>query len=519
MRSKMHVLISVFVLLSTAVAAELQTPLERHGYKQLSSHQEMMAYLRALAAGSDAVTMQVIGRSVEGRDLPALFFTRGKTFGANRETKPVVLIYCQQHGNEPSGKEGALVVARRLLREDKKILDALDLILVPQMNPDGAEKGRRRNGNDMDLNRNHVILSEPEVAALHALFLQWMPEATLDVHEYNAVTRQWVSHGFIKDAEEMLGTATNLNVAPALIRISRKVVLPGVEDGVRAAGFTFHEYIVGAPFENQRVRYSTTAINDGRQSMAIYNTLSFIIEGKRYGDLLTHIRRRTEGQAAAILAFLRTIAQHREQVLQHVRTARKALTAGMLPENGEIYLQMDYFPDAAGDSLTFPVFDLYTWHHVEKKLGRFEPLVKVKKSVRKPYAYLFSGELQKLIDLLVKHRIRMARLQDETRLAIEVYAIRHVTPAVDEEKPALTVDANRRREERTLPRGSIVVRLDQPAANLIPLLLEPESTWNVATVRSGRKYRFAEFLQEGMEYPIYRLPEPAELNVRVIKTE
>ena len=146
----------------------------------------MMEYLQELAAESDILTISIIGQSVQGRDIPALYFSLDNDFGSRRDEKLVVLIYCQQHGNEPSGKEAALVVARDLVNEGRRLLDEIDLILVPMVNPDGADMNQRRNGNNMDLNRNHVILSEPESLALHSLFLKWMPEVTLDVHEFNA---------------------------------------------------------------------------------------------------------------------------------------------------------------------------------------------------------------------------------------------------------------------------------------------------------------------------------------------
>ena len=107
-----------------------------------------------------------------------------------REGVLTVLISCQQHGNEPSGKEAALELARELVVDDGGLLDHMDLILVPQINPDGAQAGTRRNAADADLNRNHVMLSEPETTALHDLFLDWMPEVTLDVHETNVSQNQ-----------------------------------------------------------------------------------------------------------------------------------------------------------------------------------------------------------------------------------------------------------------------------------------------------------------------------------------
>jgi len=218
----------------------VQTPLERYDYEKLSGYSEMVEYLRELDGGSHLLNVSTIGRSVQGREIPALYFSSDETFGSKRSSKVMVFIYCQQHGNEPSGKEAALILARDLVEQKKSYLEEMDVILVPQVNPDGAEMGQRRNANGLDLNRNHVILSEPETLALHRLFLKWRPEVTLDVHEFNALGKDWISHGFIKDAEEMLDGVTNLNVAPPLIEFSTGVFIPEVGQAVREAGFTFH---------------------------------------------------------------------------------------------------------------------------------------------------------------------------------------------------------------------------------------------------------------------------------------
>ncbi|MFQ6113546.1 MAG: M14 family metallocarboxypeptidase, partial [bacterium] len=419
---------SIWLLPYVCLGKGIQTPLERDNYAKLSSHSEMMEYLKELDSQSDIVTLSSIGQSVQGRDIPALFFSLDKTFGSQRLTKLLALVYCQQHGNEPSGKEAALVVARNLVNNGKTVLKNLDLIIVPQVNPDGAEMGQRKNANDMDLNRNHVILSEPEIIALHSLFLKWKPEVTLDVHEYNAISKEWISNGYIKDAEEMLDGVTNLNIASSIIKFSREVFIPEVGNLIQQDGFRFHRYIVGSPFENKRIRHSTTAINDGRQSMGIYNTLSFILEGKRDGDLITNIERRTNGQISAITAFLNTVASHRTEIMNIVRSAREKLLQQSQPSNGYYHVQMDYFSDPAQESLTLPVFDLYKWDHVEKQLENYKPLVRVKKSIVRPHAYVFSQKEERLIDLLSKHEIKMSSLRADTEVEVEIYTILHVTP-------------------------------------------------------------------------------------------
>jgi murein tripeptide amidase MpaA len=60
----------------------------------------------------------------------------------------------------------------------------MDIAIVPQMNPDGSEQNQRRNGNNADLNRNHLILTEPETMALHRFFDNYLFEVTMDIHEY-----------------------------------------------------------------------------------------------------------------------------------------------------------------------------------------------------------------------------------------------------------------------------------------------------------------------------------------------
>jgi len=108
------VLTSLFFSIHAA-AATLKTPLEECDYSQLTSHADLMKYLRRLDAASDVVSFRSIGRSVQQRDIPALIFTEDARLGRNRDRKPLVFIYCQQHGDEPSGKEGALLAAKELL--------------------------------------------------------------------------------------------------------------------------------------------------------------------------------------------------------------------------------------------------------------------------------------------------------------------------------------------------------------------------------------------------------------------
>jgi hypothetical protein len=420
-----------------------------------------------------------------------------------------VLISCQQHGNEPSGKEAALELAHQLVRDDGGILDHLDLILVPQVNPDGSEAGTRRNAADADLNRNHVILSEPEIQALHDLFLDWMPEVTLDVHETNVAKTSWMTVGYLKDPDEQLGGVTNLNIDEGIRALSADFMVPEVGRRIREAGVSFHEYVVGGPPEEARIRFSTTDINDSRQSMGIYNTLSFLFEGKRWDDHTAHIGKRTEAQVVALRSFLETVAANAELISETVSTARDSLTAGAGPSR--IHLRQDYRRDPERPTLRYPIFDLRTWASREAELGNFEPLVVPLVSVDRPWGYAIPPEQEELVALLERHRIEFTRLAAASGARVERYVIEAVTEVEVEDKDADDVSVQVRREMLEIPAGTIVVPLSQPASNLIPLLLEPQSLWAPYGERGGRHLALGSLIETGTIFPVVRIMK--ELNI------
>ncbi|OGB66086.1 MAG: hypothetical protein A2Y94_09365 [Caldithrix sp. RBG_13_44_9] len=497
-----------FLLLPELISqGSLISPLEKSGFSRLSSYGNLMLYLSELTSKYKMIKLEIIGQTLEGRDIPALFFSSDKTFGNQRVIKPLVLVFCQQHGDEPSGKEAALILARELMNEKKNLLKSMDLILTPQLNPDGAEKNQRRNARDIDLNRNHIILTEPETQALHQLFLKWMPEVTLDVHEYTAISDRWLANGFIKYADEQLGALSNMNISPVIREFSRKSFLPAMGMKVKAAGFSFHEYIVGTPFENSRLRYSTTAISDGRQSLGIFNTLSFILEGKQYSDVINHIESRTYGQLATITAFLQTVAENSSEILEMVSTARQELLSAE-KSTDRIYLQMEYYPDSTQAKVEFPVFNLSSWQQENRVMENFHPTVLARKSISRPLAYIIPAGEKKLIEILSRHRIEMNPLPEKSLLDVEIYFLRHVTTFIEEELEVPYLDMELKSRQKEFPAGSMVIYVSQPAGNLISLLLEPQSSFSLCTESSGQKERLLEYLKENSEYPVYRLTKP-----------
>ncbi|GAF89434.1 unnamed protein product, partial [marine sediment metagenome] len=195
MKALLSIALSVTLIVAGCAGGGFRTPLEEADGDVLTSHEDMMAFLNDLRDRTQSFTIDTIGTSVEGRSLVALRFSDAVAEGTAAESaaapeKVKVLIDTQQHGNEPSGTEAAIALARDIATGDfTDFLGSVDFYLIPQVNPDGGEARRRQNAQDKDLNRDHLTLSSPEVLALHVFFNEHMPEVTLDVHEYGVAGR------------------------------------------------------------------------------------------------------------------------------------------------------------------------------------------------------------------------------------------------------------------------------------------------------------------------------------------
>jgi hypothetical protein len=518
-----RLIIGILAILQMASASQAQndflTPLEKSRFSHLSSYEDMMFYLNALDKESKILSISIAGKSVMGRDIPLLHIYQDNSSFPVANRKIRVLVICQQHGTEPSGKEAALILTRYLLKEYSYFLETLDIYIIPVVNPDGAELGQRKNSNNVDLNMNYVRLDQPESEAVHNVFLDLKPEVTLDVHEYNAVRKEWVSKGLIRDAEVMLDGPTNLNISSDLIDFSQKIVIAETGEKIKKEGFRFHRLVIGTPFKDDQMRFSSAAIRDGRQSFGIYNTLSFVLEGKRYADGLSHIKRRTEAQLLAILAFLKTIATHHAETINRVDSARADIVKISDREDKLVHIQMDYFPDPKFPPVSFPFFDLYKWKKTEIKLNNFHPVTKSKKSIRCPRAYIFKSDRKDLISLLKKHRVKMDSVISDTILAVEIYKILQDVPSREEEKFSRKIDVLVRKEMKTITQQYKIIFLDQPAGQLIPLLLEPQSTWGILSVSSGMRKRFKKYARKNSDYPIWRVSDMTNTRDDQFKSE
>jgi hypothetical protein len=147
-------------------------------------HAELAERLAALAAKHPGrLTLEGLGRSVEGREIQLVTLGHGPRR---------VMLWSQMHGDEPSATPALVDLADTLLDSDaaepRLILERLTLLLVPMLNPDGAERYGRRNAQAIDINRDALRLTTPEGQLLKSLRERYQPELGFNLHDQDRRT-------------------------------------------------------------------------------------------------------------------------------------------------------------------------------------------------------------------------------------------------------------------------------------------------------------------------------------------
>ncbi len=480
-----------------AIGQELKAPLEQNGYTKPTNYEELSTYVKQLDEKNPQLEVEVIGQSADNHNIYALKFSSSQ-FGKD-PSKLKVLIFAQQHGNEQSGKEGALLLAGELLKpENQYLFEHIDLALIPQVNPDGAEKNKRRNGHDADLNRNHLILEEPEVIALHHFFDKYLFDVNMDVHEYAPFfSEMWKKYGYRCNSDELIGCNTNINISKEIRDLSNNTFVPFYRNYLTERQFSNSIYAPGGPPEIEYIRHSTFDINDGRQSFGIENSLSFIQEGLNGFDTYKdNIEHRAKGQETGMRALLEFASQHQKQIKELVAQQRSNLIKGQ-PET--VAIQMEHVRN--GQQHLLPVYSYSTGKDSTIIVKDYHPVVQSITDVSKPEGYLVPKSYTALVDWASRHNLSTSAYTASNKLKIEQYEVaaidsmdfegdRIVNPNVKATEVSSAINAS----------DYIYIPTAQLKGNLIVIALEPKSELGLVTYPA-----YSNLLKANEKFPVLRV--------------
>ena len=241
LRFTFNVLLMCAMFLRGSVEAQLMSPEEALGFRvgsdyQVAAWQTISDYMRHVAANSDRVFLENLGKTTEGNDFLMLLISApenlenlgryqqiqrqlalpNKTITEEslaeldalaEEGKAVVLINCNLHSTEIASSQMSMELAHQFATTEtpelKKILENVIILLIPSANPDGLNivvdwynqtVGTPYEGSEIpwlyhkytghDNNRDWFMLTQIETQLLtRVLYEEWFPEVVYDVHE------------------------------------------------------------------------------------------------------------------------------------------------------------------------------------------------------------------------------------------------------------------------------------------------------------------------------------------------
>ena len=224
------------VLLQGPTSAQLLAPEEVLGFQvgsdyQVAGWKTVSDYMRHVAANSDRVLVEDLGKTTEDNDLLMLLISAPENLenlaryqqiqrelaiptkhsdeldALAQEGKAVVLINCNLHSTEIASSQMSMEFAYQFATAEtpqiKEILENVIILLIPSANPDGLNivvdwynrtVGTPYEGSEIpwlyhkytghDNNRDWFMLTQIETQLLtRVLYEEWFPEVVYDVHE------------------------------------------------------------------------------------------------------------------------------------------------------------------------------------------------------------------------------------------------------------------------------------------------------------------------------------------------
>ena len=293
----------------------------RPGRHQQTTNEEMMAFIREHAKNCPYMHVFSLGKSPKyGYDMPLVLFTRENVAGKSLEQaaqllrnngKPTVQYTAQVHSTEPTSTEGALAMVAQLCGDYGKVLDTVDVYIVPRVNPDGAfEAIRYAPTTGVDMNRDYLYMQNEEVRMVTGAYNLFLPEVCIDGHEKMPSILK--PEDMCSDMEVQTG-AGSLNHPAVMTELAMKMAKEAMEKA-RSLGLRtrFYGYLASAAGGAAGSSYFGTR-----------NSLSFLVETPGQLHLgMNFMERRMLAQYVLASSVIDYTVAHAEEIMETVHNSR-----------------------------------------------------------------------------------------------------------------------------------------------------------------------------------------------------
>ncbi|MEZ4796612.1 MAG: M14 family zinc carboxypeptidase [Flavobacteriaceae bacterium] len=173
-----------------------------------------------------------------------------------------VLMWSQMHGNESTTTKAIFDVFNILKHDNwfsKVVLNECTLTIIPILNPDGARLYTRFNANEIDLNRDAQIKSQPEIEVLFKVFNEVKPDFCFNLHGQRTIfsagkTKSPATISFLAPAQDIkTSVTTNRKRAMEVIVAMNRSLQQIIPNQVGIYDDSFNLNCVGDTFQSNNV--------------------------------------------------------------------------------------------------------------------------------------------------------------------------------------------------------------------------------------------------------------------------
>lgn len=469
---------------------KLATPFEKSEGLRSATEEELDNWIKEISTNPN-VYYSDYGKSPQGRPIRVIKISTDANFfsGKAPSSKPVILIQAGIHAGEIDGMDAGMMLVRDISQGRlRKLLDKLNIVFIPVINPDGharlssnnrinqrgpVDMGWRSNSLNQNLNRDYTKLDTPELQSLMKLINEINPDLYFDIHVTDGADYQYditygfiASHGYSPNSSTWLKGKFNPTVDAAL---SEKGHIPGP--------LIFAKN--GDNFKDGNVDYSFSPRFSHAWGDA-HHTPSVLVENHS----LKPFKQRVLGTYVFLEATLRLMAE-KGQELRTARMADDKLRPNPVIINWKL-------PEIASDSMLFKgiknhldsslltgaKFTQWEGKKQDEKIPVWTSNV-VDMTIARPKEYVIPVQYSELIEKLKLQGIEFQKLETAETLMVNMYRLREAEmqgkmPFQGRVRMAAKTEIIQKKE--VFPVGSIRISTDQAKGTLAVLLLEPSST-------------------------------------------
>jgi hypothetical protein len=478
--------------------ADWITHAETSHFTTTPNYVDTRAYLQRLAdAAPESIRLTRFGVSPEGRDLMLVVAASGGEFtpeAARKSGKQILLLQAGIHSGEIEGKDAGLMLLRDLTVANKlpHLLDHTVLVYLPIFNVDGHENsspymrinqngpeemGFRATAQNLNLNRDYLKADAPEMRDWLKLFHAWLPDFFVDIHTTNGADYQYDLTWYSEDwgpldanVKQWQNTALKQRVFPATEKrghlLSQYLELKDHRDISK-----------GVVNFGSGPRFSTGYVS-------LQNRAALLVET----HMLKPYENRVQSTYDLIVAILDEFRTHPGELRQAVEKADADTLARKAGNEFAIAFKtadepVDYPLKAVDYTHTHSDISNDTWVQYDPTKPKtinvpFWKALASTKTVNLPAAYIVPTAWTPIIEKLQQHGLAFTRLDKPVSVDAERFQLDNPqwTPTPFEGRLMLrTFDAKTETVRMEFPVGSVLVKLDQRAANIAVNLLEPEA--------------------------------------------